>query len=145
MNVKSSNISSVLRFHHIAIAVKSFEKSINYYKSLFYHCSEIIYDPIQNVELFYCKSELMPNVELVKPFNEDSPVNNMLRNSDTVIYHQCYQTVDLHKAIEYLQKENRLFCVSKPKPAILFNNRNVSFYQIPKVGLIEILEVEEYE
>ncbi len=139
------DILDFLRFHHIAIAVKSFEKSINYYKSLAYNCTQVIYDPIQNVELVFCYSNLMPNVELVKPFDENSPIVNLLQNKDTIIYHQCYQTNNLSKAIEYLQRENKVFCISKPKPAILFNNKNVSFYQVPNVGLIEMLEVKEYE
>ena len=35
--------------------------------------------------------------------------------------------------------KERIFNVAKPKPAILFNNRMVSFYYIPSVGLIEFL------
>lgn len=140
-----NNISDFIRFHHIAVAVKSFDKSIVYYKNLGYECSDIVIDEIQNVELVYCKSKTFPNIELVKPINENSPVYHILQKNETLIYHQCYQTNDLEKALEYLQSNNKLFCISKPKSAILFNNKNVSFYQIPNVGLIEILEVENYE
>jgi len=139
------NVSDILQFHHIAVAVKSFEKSIIYYKNLGYECSDIIVDELQNVELVYCKSSTFPNIELVKPINENSPVFKILQKNDTLIYHQCYQTKNLNKALEYLKIDNKLFCISKPKPAILFGNKNVSFYQIPNVGLIEILEVDIYE
>lgn len=140
-----NNISNIMRFHHIGVAVKSFDKSIIYYKNLGYECSDIVIDEIQNVALVYCKSGTLPNIELVKPVNENSPVYSILKKNDTQIYHQCYQTKDLLKALKYLQRENKLFCISRPKAAILFNNKKVSFYQIPNVGLIEILEVENYE
>jgi methylmalonyl-CoA/ethylmalonyl-CoA epimerase len=141
----ANNVSNFIRFHHIGVAVKSFDKSIIYYKNLGYECSDIINDEIQNVELVYCKSKTFPNVELIKPVNENSPVYSILQKNDTQIYHQCYQTKDLKKALEFLQRKNKIFCISKPKTAILFNNKKVSFYQIPNVGLIEILEVENYE
>ena len=38
---------------------------------------------------------------------------------------------------------NRYICVSKPKPAKLFNSRKVSFYYVKNLGLVEILEKNE--
>lgn len=138
------NLNNIIRFHHLGIAVKSFEKSVLYYNQLNYECSEVVIDKLQNVELIYCRSIYSPDVELIKPIDEKSPVFSFLKKCDVQIYHQCYQTTDLAKALEFLNKSNKLFCVSQPKPAVLFNNSKVSFYQIPMVGLIELLEVDEY-
>jgi len=34
----------------------------------------------------------------------------------------------------------RVLCISDPKPSVLFGGRNVSFYQIDGVGMVEMLE-----
>ncbi|MFN8257516.1 MAG: VOC family protein [Bacteroidales bacterium] len=137
--------NNFIKFHHLAIAVRSFEKSIVFYKTLGYNCSEIVIDSIQNVNLVFCKAVNFPNIELVSPINEKSPVYSILKGKDTQIYHQCYQTTDLKKAIDLLKNNNKILCISPPKPAILFQNRRVSFYNVSNVGLIEILETDIYD
>ena len=57
-----------------------------------------------------------------------------------MIYHTCYEVDVIGQDVEVLFKANRAICVSKPKPAVLFNNRLVSFYYVSNVGLIELLE-----
>ena len=96
-------------------------------------------DPLQNVELVLCTSKIYPAVELVKPINKKSPITNYLNKNNEMIYHICYELDDIQE-LEILFSKNRAICVSKPKPAILFDNRLVSFYYIRDVGLIEILQ-----
>ena len=58
---------------------------------------EIIYDPLQNVELVLCTFNNFPTVELVKPYNSKSPINNYLKKNDEMIYHVCYEISDTGK------------------------------------------------
>jgi len=131
-----------LKFHHIGIAVSDFEKIASYYCSIGYKKSNesIIRDELQVVDLILLIHDVHPNIELVKPFNEKSPINNYLKGSDVAIYHFCYEVNSFSDVIKKLKKNFRIFNVSKPKPAILFNNRLVAFYYIHGVGLIELLE-----
>ena len=62
------------------------------------------------------------------------------RLSNEMIYHTCYELNRSKVSINEFFSQNRFICVSKPKPAILFNNRLVSFYYLNNIGLIEILE-----
>ena len=94
---------------------------------------------MQNVELILCTSEQYPTVELVKPLNDKSPIINYLNKSNEIIYHICYEVNSIEN-IKELFSDNRAICVSEPKPAILFNNRLVSFYYIKNVGLFEVLQ-----
>ena len=129
-----------LRFHHYGLAIQKFENAKNFHQNLGYTIGEVVFDTLQNVELLLCTSEIFPNVELVKPVNGKNPINNFLKKNNEIIYHVCYE-VDLKKiSLDQLFSKNRYICVSKPKPAVLFNNRNVSFYYLNNVGLIEILE-----
>jgi len=131
-----------LEFHHIGIAVKDFKVITSYYLSIGYvkFHKGIIRDELQNVDLVLLTHDIHPDVELVRPFDEDSPIHNYLKNSDIVIYHFCYEVDSFSDTVEELERGFRVFNVSKPKPAILFNNRPVAFYYIHGVGLVELLK-----
>ena len=129
-----------IKFHHFGLVVKKFQKALLFYENLGYQCTDPIFDPLQNVELILCSSEEYPAVELVKPINDKSPVSNYLSKINEMIYHTCYEMDDIEKDVGLLFSDNRAICASKPKPAILFNNRLVAFYYVNDVGLIEVLQ-----
>lgn len=129
-----------IRFNHFGLAVKQFDKAILFYENLGYNCSQPVIDPLQNVELVLCTSEKYPTVELVKPINDKSPVINYLNKNNEIIYHICYEVDDIENDLRKLFSKSKTICVSKPTPAILFDNRLVSFYYINNVGLIELLQ-----
>lgn len=131
--------SSAIRFHHFGLAVKQFSEALIFFKNLLYDFTEPVIDSLQNVELVLCTSVKYPTVELVKPINDKSPIINYLNKSNEMIYHICYE-VDNIEMVKELFSNSRAICVSKPQPAILFDNRLVSFYYINNVGLIEVLQ-----
>ena len=132
--------SDAIVFHHFALALKDFEAALLFYKNLRYTCTDPIVDTLQNVELILCTSNTFPTIELVKPINEQSPITNYLRKNNEILYHMCYEVSNPELDIKTLFACSRAICVSKPKPAILFENRLVSFYYINNVGLVEILQ-----
>ncbi len=129
-----------VKFHHYGLALKSFAEAKTFHKNLGYSLSNEVHDKLQKVRLIICESKVFPAVELVKPADINSPINNYLSKNNEIIYHVCYEIDKRHISISELFSKNRYICVSKPKPAILFNNRLVSFYYINNLGLIEILE-----
>jgi len=137
MSIKNGD--QTLWFHHYGLAVKDFSKALTFYQQLGYDCTEPVIDFLQNVELVLCTSKNYPTVELVKPINDKSPIINYLNKCNEMIYHICYE-VEKIEDVKKLFPNNRVFCTSKPKPAVLFNNRLVSFYYINDVGLIELLQ-----
>lgn len=132
-------MESSFSFHHFGVALKSFEKAVNFYSNLQYSISEPIIDELQNVELVMCNSSFFPSVELVRPINEKSPINNYLKLNNEGIYHTCYEVLKSDFDLSNIFGNINYRCVSNPKPAILFNNRSVAFYYINGVGLVEIL------
>lgn len=133
-------LKDVVTFHHIGIAVRDFGNSIKFYTRLGYKCSKPVIDNLQNADLVILSSNSLPSIELIKPVNEKSPVNNYLKNNGEVIYHICYEVNNLKKTLEMLKKTHRVICVSKQKGAILFGKRLVSFYYVNGVGIVEFLE-----
>lgn len=128
-----------MKFHHFGIACRDFKNPKIFYKLLNYSISKEVYDEIQNVKLVFCKSIIYPNVELIRPVNKKSPINNFLKMSETSIYHTCYSTKKNEKQVMEIFKKQKIIKISRPQPAVLFNNKKVVFYYIKKVGIIEIL------
>lgn len=130
-----------LAFHHLGLAVSNQAKALNFLRGLGYSIGEEIFDPEQNVNLVMCRSQTMPDVEVVSPSDRPSPLDNILEKNKDLIYHCCYVTPDLKTALMNIeQDQNKFICISPPKPAILFSGKLVSFYLIRGFGIIEIIE-----
>jgi methylmalonyl-CoA/ethylmalonyl-CoA epimerase len=132
-----------LEFHHFGLAVRKEDAALKFLSATGYTHGTRIYDPEQNANVRLCVSPIMPDVELVTPGIGPGPLDSILKRGPEMIYHLCYQTSDLNGVLESFKvKEIRHLCVSPRKPAILFNNRFVSFYHLPGFGLIELLEMD---
>jgi methylmalonyl-CoA/ethylmalonyl-CoA epimerase len=129
-----------MKFHHFGLALNDFRRAVSFYESLNYECSEPVIDPLQQVELVLCKSKSQPWVELIKPINQSSPINNYLEKNNEIIYHTSYEVDNVEDALKNYFAGFKYKCISKPKPAVLFNNRLVSFYYFKGIGIIEFLE-----
>ena len=132
-----------LEFHHLGLAVKKPEKAMNFLKVLGYNFKEPVYDPLQKINLILCESSTMPFVELIysSANDADSPIRNILKNSNELIYHMCYESPSAKESIKLLKNNGvHVLGIAKPKPAILFDGKKVSFYKVDGFGIIEILE-----
>ncbi|MBI4373556.1 MAG: VOC family protein [Deltaproteobacteria bacterium] len=130
-----------LTFHHLGLAVNDRPKALHFLKGLGYAIGDEIFDPLQNVNLTMCRSQTMPDVEVVSQSDGPSPLDNILKQNKDLIYHCCYSTPDLKATLVNIeQDQNKFICISPPKPAVLFSGKLVSFYLIKGFGIIEILE-----
>lgn len=128
-----------LEFHHIGIACKDIEATASRYLSLGYKKGETVHDPLQDILICFLSHDSMPLVELLAPYDEDSPVNEILRKSGVSPYHTCYRVKDIEDAIKGFRKEKYLV-VSKPNPACAIEGKKVAFLYNNDMGLIELLE-----
>ena len=133
-----------LEFHHFGLAVKDPHKAISFLALIGYEIGDSVYDPKQKAILQLCVSDKMPAVELVYAKKTDnSPLKSILKTNDELCYHYCYSTENIENTVQILKQHSlKAICISKPKPAILFNNRNVAFYYIRGFGIIELLEIK---
>jgi methylmalonyl-CoA/ethylmalonyl-CoA epimerase len=132
-----------LKFHHFGLAVKNKKSAISFLTAMGYAIGEEIYDKEQEVNLILCQCDEQPDVEVIYKSNNEGPINSILKNNETLIYHLCYMTDNINNTINNFRlKGLRAIPVSEPKPAILFNNQYVAFYFIKGFGLIELLQIE---
>ena len=130
-----------LVFHHLGLAVKQPEPAKKFVATMGYQLGEIIFDPGQNVNSILCTHATQPTVEILWPSGTKGPIGGLVSRHPTgIIYHVCYQTQNLPAALAWLEATgNQLVCISSPKIAPLFSNRQVSFYNVIGMGLVEIL------
>lgn len=124
-----------MKLHHVGIACQDIEKALIDFQDILNHqlISEIVYDPLQAVFVCLLKDTDGNTIELVS----GATVASFAKNGPQ-IYHVCYEVDDLHLAISESLKKGAVL-VSAPKPAKLFDGRDVAFLQT-EVGLIEFLE-----
>ena len=135
-----------LEFDHLGLATRNPEKTVAFLHGLGYRSQKPMYDPFQKVNLTLCQSESMPTVEVIAPSSEAGPLDQILATRSEMLYHLCYRSRELASSLEAIrQAGHRVMQVVAPQPAILFGNRNVSFYMIKDFGLIEIIEAGEAE
>lgn len=141
--VKCVNKPNQFDYNHIGISVWNIDSKIKEFESIGYSCIKRVYDPIQKADLALLNHMKAPTIELVGSTGSSSRVNSFLENKGENPYHVCFEVQDLNE-IPTLLRENNLTQieeVTKPEPALLFDNANVQFYSVPGFGLIEFLEV----
>ena len=116
-------------FEHIGIALKQI-KDVS--KNI-----DKIQDKIQNVNLGFIDCNGL-TVELVEPIDVNSPINSFIEKNQTY-YHICFSVPDLDESIASAKKYN-FVKISKPVPAIAFDNRRIVWLYNIKFGLVELLE-----
>jgi methylmalonyl-CoA/ethylmalonyl-CoA epimerase len=131
-----------LRFHHFGLAIRRPDDARSFLSGLGYRLGEPLFDPEQNVNLFMCAHETMPDIEVIYPGQGKGPIDGLVaRHASGIVYHPCYVSDDLDATLRRMcEAKLRLQCVSPPKPAVLFGGHRVSFYMIVGIGLIEIIE-----
>ena len=127
------------KFHHIGVAVKDIDATAAIYEGAGYRMSDIVFDPIQNVDICWLTKEGAPIVELLAPVDEMSPVCKTLEKNGVTPYHCCYVVDNIDEAVKELRKE-RYVLTSKPEPAVAFCGSRVCFLFNKNVGLIELVE-----
>ena len=123
-----------MKLNHLGIATSNIPKAEKFVRNTHNVTNTIgpIWDPNlkANLQLFEICNGI--SIELV-----DGPAVSSLIKKRISLYHYCYEVDDIDsKIIDF--KKNGGFVIIKPTPALLFENRLVSFINTP-IGIIELL------
>jgi len=130
-----------LAFDHFGLATRSPDRAVTFLEGLGYRPGEAIYDPLQKVNLVLCPNACMPSVEVIYPADERGPLDAILRGNSESFYHLCFRSHDLAASLAAMKHAgHRVVQAAAPLPAVLFDNKRVSFYLVRGFGLIEIIE-----
>jgi methylmalonyl-CoA/ethylmalonyl-CoA epimerase len=129
-----------MEFDHLGVATNDIRKSIETFEKLGFASGKVIYDDIQLVNICFIKKDNHPDIELIEPVNEKSPVRNILDKVGTTPYHICYTTKELQQEILSL-KQNGFILVVTPVNATAFEMRKICFLYNKNFGLLELVEI----
>ena len=127
-----------MTIHHLGYLVKRAEESERVFFDMgFQKETDWICDPERKISVKFLNKDGY-RVELIQPMGTDSPYYSLLGRFRNMVYHICYETENYEEADRWL-RQNGFVCTEEPKPAIAFNNREVSFYAHPHMGMVELL------
>lgn len=130
-----------LRLHHVGYVVASIEQAMpGFVRSLAARWDErIIHDPLQKVKVAFLTTRVEdPQIELVEPAGEDSPVLRFLEQGGG-LHHVCYEVEDLEKELADFRSRGAVIA-KRPKPAVAFGGRRIAWVITAEKLLVELLE-----
>jgi len=133
-----------LLFHHIGIATKNLAQTKKIYEKLGLIFGETIHVPRQKVNVCFSRQGSHPQIELIEPAAEDSPINNILDLIGTTPYHFCYKTDDLGRTSAFLRDQGFLI-MNDPGPSNALNENRICFYYHKHLGVVEVVEIRDRE
>ncbi len=134
---------SITKLDHIAIAVQDVESSAELWKrTLGLDAGDIEVVAERGVRLCKLKADRVPDLELVEPIGEDSPVASFIAQKGEGIHHICFEVRDIEKSLEEL-KRNGVRLVHE-RPVSGAGGRRIAFIHPQSLGgvLIELIEEE---
>jgi methylmalonyl-CoA/ethylmalonyl-CoA epimerase len=124
------------------VAVASIEKALKVYEELFGYrlVSGPFSDPIQRVSVCFLGRGITNDItiELVEPLDDESPIRKILAKGGGA-YHICYEVADVEETLRKAVDQGCIV-VSRPAPAVAFENRRIAWFYTQTRQLIEILE-----
>jgi methylmalonyl-CoA/ethylmalonyl-CoA epimerase len=128
------------RFAHLGVAVADLPRSLREYVDLFDYSlvSGPFDDPIQKVTVCFIGRANEPQLELIAPLTDDSPIKSLLAKGGGA-YHVCYEVDDLDAALTEMRRK-KCFVISGPVAAVAFGGRRIGWFYTPARQLVELVE-----
>ncbi len=133
-----------LRLHHLGFVVTSIESAMpGFVRSLAAEWDGRVFaDPLQKVKVAFLSTRADdPQIELVEPAGEDSPVRRFL-NQGGGLHHVCYEVADLERALAEFRARGAVIA-KRPKPAVAFGGRQIAWVLTPEKLLVELLQAAD--
>jgi methylmalonyl-CoA/ethylmalonyl-CoA epimerase len=101
---------------------------------------QIFEDPLQKVKVAFLTPRAgEPQIELVEPVGDRSPVRKFLLEKGGGLHHFCYETDDLEAELQAF-RSRRAILARPPLPAVAFHGRRIAWVLTRERLLVELLE-----
>ena len=125
-----------LLFHHLGIVIPNIDNYLKY--SIYKNIYKRVYDPLQLSNLALLKTESSIYIELIEPADKRATTYNFLNQRGGGYHHICF-IVKNNDYLNKIIKDKKIKIIWGPKPAILFDNKNVVFGYTQNKELIEFI------
>jgi methylmalonyl-CoA/ethylmalonyl-CoA epimerase len=128
---------------HIGIVVKSLEKGIEDWQTIFGYqqMTEMVVNTRQKVKVvFMSKNNSLP-VKLLEPTDESSPVFALARKGGG-LHHLCFKCDDMGTELIRFKEQN-LRILADPQPGEAFENENIAFLYAKQGLNVELIDTDK--
>lgn len=130
-----------MKIHHIGYLVKDIGQSVTQFEQIgFMLAGEFVRDGIRKVDIVFLKNGDY-TIELISPYESTSVVASLIPKYKNTAYHFCYETESIFQEINRLEKKGYKV-IDKPEVAPAIANCYTVFLTHPKLGLIELVEIQ---
>ncbi len=129
--------------YHIGVVVKSIEKGIELWKSVFGYqpMTETVTNTRQKVKVLFLKKDNSIPIKLLEPTDESSPIF-AFANRGGGLHHLCFRCENVDAVVQRC-KEMGLRILADPQPGEAFENEKIAFV-FAKQGLnIELIDTDK--
>jgi methylmalonyl-CoA/ethylmalonyl-CoA epimerase len=126
----------------MGFVVPDIEKAMPaFVSSLGAHCEPQVFDdPHQRVRVAFLTTRPGdPQIELVEPVGDNSPVMRFLRERGGGLHHACYEVTNVEEQLLKFRARGALV-VKRPRPAVAFEGRSIAWVLTAEKFLIELLQ-----
>lgn len=134
-------MAAPLRLHHVGFVVGNIEQAMPGFLRSLAACwdEQVFHDPLQKVKVAFLTTRAEdPQIELVEPAGEDSPVLRFLEQGGG-LHHVCYEVADLEQELVEFRSRGAVIA-KRPKPAVAFGGRRIAWVITAEKLLVELLE-----
>ncbi len=127
---------------HVGIAVKSIERGIELWETVFGYkqITEIVTNTRQKVKVVFLWKENSIDIKLISPSDEASPINAFIQKGGG-LHHLCFKCDSINRDIERL-KDMGMRVVTQPQPGEAFENENIAFVFVKGLN-IELIDTDK--
>jgi len=125
-----------MKFHHIGYVVSNISESEE--KMIFEKKIKEVFDNIQWAKLSLYANYSDSYIELIEPLDDKSYTWNALQKRGPHIHHLCYQVSSIEEIQEFAMKAG-MIKIMEPVPAMLFDDKLVTFYYSKDKQIVEFL------
>jgi methylmalonyl-CoA/ethylmalonyl-CoA epimerase len=131
-----------LRLHHVGFVVANIETAMpGFLRSLAAEWDgQVFHDPLQKVRVAFLATRAQdPQIELVEPAGDGSPVLRFLQQRGGGLHHVCYEVADLEEELAAFRSRGAAIA-KRPLPAVAFGGRRIAWVITSEKLLVELLE-----
>jgi methylmalonyl-CoA/ethylmalonyl-CoA epimerase len=131
-----------LRLHHVGFVVASIDDAMpGFVRSMMAEWDGRSFeDPLQKAKVAFLTTRAGdPQIELVEPLSEDSPVRRFLQEKGGGLHHVCYEVAELERELADFRSRGAVIA-RRPKPAVAFGGRRIAWVITTEKLLVELLE-----
>ena len=128
---------------HIGIVVKSLEKGIKDWQTIFGYqqMTEMVVNTRQKVKVVFMSKDNSLPVKLLEPTDESSPVFALARKGGG-LHHLCFKCDDMGTELIRF-KEQKLRVLADPQPGEAFENENIAFLYAKQGLSVELIDTDK--